>query len=74
MQLCQVPKCQLNSKCTFLFNYRLVTSLVELGKTLGCYKITLNCTDKMIPFYNGFGFVAESGNANFLMIRIPQKL
>jgi hypothetical protein len=27
----------------------------------------------MIPFYNGFGFVAEPGNANFLMIRVPHK-
>lgn len=51
----------------------LVTTLVELGKVLGCYKITLNCTDEMIKFYNGFGFVAEKGNANFLMIRVPQK-
>ncbi len=45
---------------------------MELGKSLGCYKITLNCTDQMLKFYSGLGFNAEQGNANFLMIRVPQ--
>lgn len=52
----------------------LVQTLIDLGKFLGCYKITLNCTDEMIKFYNRFGFVAEKGNANFLMIRVQPKL
>ena len=47
----------------------IVATLIELGKRLGCYKITLNCTDQMIKFYTGLGFKAEPGNANFLMIR-----
>jgi len=50
----------------------IVKSLIELGKSLGCYKITLNCTDQMIPFYERLGFVGEVGNANFLVIRVPQ--
>ena len=54
------------------FLYRLTASLIELGKSLGCYKITLNCTDAMIPFYEGLGFKAEAGNANFLVIRVPK--
>ena len=51
---------------------RIVQTLVELGKALDCYKITLNCTDQMIAFYERIGFVAEKGNANFLVIRVPQ--
>jgi len=50
----------------------IVQTLVELGKALDCYKITLNCTDQMIAFYERLGFVAEKGNANFLVIRVPQ--
>lgn len=53
------------------FYNRIVQALIELGKSLGCYKITLNCTDQMIPFYERLGFVAEKGNANFLVIRVP---
>ncbi len=49
----------------------IVATLVQLAKHLGCYKITLNCTDTMIRFYTGLGFKAEPGNANFLMIRVP---
>ena len=52
-------------------SFRIVKILIELGKSLGCYKITLNCTDKMIAFYQRLGFVAEQGNANFLVIRVP---
>jgi len=48
----------------------ILLSLIELGKSLGCYKITLNCKDKMIPYYERLGFVAEEGNANFLVIRV----
>ena len=51
---------------------RIVATLIELGKQLGCYKITLNCNDQMIRFYNGLGFKAEEGDANFLVIRVPQ--
>lgn len=46
--------------------------MIELAKALGCYKITLNCTDEMIRFYTSLGFKAEPGNANFLMIRVPR--
>ena len=49
---------------------RIVKCLIELGKSLGCYKITLNCTDQMITFYERLGFVCEKGNANFLCIRV----
>lgn len=48
----------------------ILQGLIDLGKSLGCYKITLNCKDKMISFYERFGFVAEENNANFLVIRV----
>eukprot|EP00095_Tigriopus_kingsejongensis_P009253 maker-scaffold922_size80897-snap-gene-0.20 protein:Tk09253 transcript:maker-scaffold922_size80897-snap-gene-0.20-mRNA-1 annotation:"conserved hypothetical protein" len=47
----------------------IVVSLIELGKSLGCYKISLNCADPMIKFYCSLGFKQESGNANFLQLR-----
>ena len=55
------------------FFSRIINCLIELGKSLGCYKITLNCTDKMITFYERLGFVKEESNANFLVIRVDQK-
>ena len=48
-----------------------MATVTELGKALGCYKVTLNCKDEMIKFYSGLGYKAEEGNANFLMLRVP---
>ena len=48
-----------------------VTSL--LATKLGCYKITLNCNDKMIKFYNKLGYKSEDGNANYMCIRVQGK-
>ena len=57
----------------FTWNFRIVATLIELGKKLDCYKITLNCKDQMMKFYTSLGFQAEEGNANFLMIRVQPK-
>ncbi|XP_065888582.1 glucosamine 6-phosphate N-acetyltransferase-like [Dysidea avara] len=35
----------------------LVETLTILGKELGCYKISLDCTPDMIPYYKKFGFL-----------------
>nr|AQZ26759.1 glucosamine-6-phosphate-N-acetyltransferase [Tigriopus japonicus] len=48
----------------------IVATLIEMGKSLGCYKVSLNCTDQMIKFYCSLGFKQEEGNANFLQIRM----
>jgi len=48
----------------------LVASALLLAHKLHCYKVTLNCTDKMIKFYNGIGFKCEDGDANFMVIRL----
>merc|ERR1712029_1172454 len=37
---------------------------------LGCYKVTLNCNDKMIKFYSSLGYKSEDGNSNYMCIRI----
>ena len=50
----------------------LLAILVEIGKGVGCYKITLNCKDELVKFYNSFGLVKESGNANFMILRVPK--
>jgi len=50
----------------------LLATLVEIGKEVGCYKITLNCKDELVRFYNSFGLLKESGNANFMVMRVPK--
>ena len=41
-----------------------------LARAQGCYKVTLNCADPMVKFYNGFGFRCEDGDANFMALRL----
>ena len=53
--------------------FRVVATLIELGREIGCYKITLNCKDDLVKWYNGFGLKCEPGNANFMTIRIPNE-
>ena len=48
----------------------LVAVAVLLAARLRCYKVTLNCKDTMIKFYNGIGFKCEDGDANFMVIRL----
>jgi glucosamine-phosphate N-acetyltransferase len=47
-----------------------VGMLQPLAKKLGCYKVTLNCTDGMMKYYTGLGYTAEKENANFLCLRL----
>ncbi|OCF31368.1 glucosamine-phosphate N-acetyltransferase [Kwoniella heveanensis CBS 569] len=35
---------------------RIINALEEIGRTRGCYKIILDCSDKNIPFYEKCGF------------------
>ena len=35
----------------------LVETLTILGRELGCYKTSLDCTPDMIPYYSKFGFL-----------------
>jgi len=49
----------------------IVDIVTNLGKALGAYKMTLDCKDSMIPFYESLGYGREAGNANTLSIRYP---
>ncbi|XP_063221895.1 probable glucosamine 6-phosphate N-acetyltransferase isoform X2 [Bacillus rossius redtenbacheri] len=47
----------------------IVMTVTLLAKELGCYKMSLDCKDKLIPFYTSLGYVDEPGNANSMTIR-----
>lgn len=50
----------------------IVVTVTLLADALGCYKMTLDCKDKLIPFYNTLGYACEQGNANSMNIRFPE--
>lgn len=37
-------------------SFRLVESLTLLGKALGCYKMSLECKEENVKFYQSFGY------------------
>ncbi|KRY52898.1 putative glucosamine 6-phosphate N-acetyltransferase [Trichinella britovi] len=41
----------------------------QLAWNLGCYKVSLECKDELISYYEQFGFSKEIGNGNFLVQR-----
>uniref|UniRef100_A0A1B6GCY7 Glucosamine 6-phosphate N-acetyltransferase n=2 Tax=Cuerna arida TaxID=1464854 RepID=A0A1B6GCY7_9HEMI len=47
----------------------LIATMVLLAEQLGVYKLTLDCRDHMIPFYQAFGYKKEPGNSNYMQIR-----
>merc|ERR1711862_771155 len=47
--------------------------LGKLAVKLGCYKVTLNCNDKMIKFYSSLGYKSEDVNSNYMCIRVHGK-
>jgi len=49
--------------------YTILELLTKLGQALGAYKISLDCKDQMVPFYESLGFKKEIGNSNCLSIR-----
>ena len=46
--------------------------LVALAKNIGVYKLSLECKDSLIPFYELYGFKKDVGN-NFLVQRFDHK-
>uniref|UniRef100_A0A7E4VVG7 Glucosamine 6-phosphate N-acetyltransferase n=1 Tax=Panagrellus redivivus TaxID=6233 RepID=A0A7E4VVG7_PANRE len=48
------------------FGGLLIKTLVSLARSLGVYKLSLECKDELIPFYGKFGFVKD---VNFLVQR-----
>lgn len=47
----------------------IVVTVTLLADVLGCYKMSLECKDKLIPFYRSIGYVDEKGNSNSMTLR-----
>ncbi|KAI9584560.1 probable glucosamine 6-phosphate N-acetyltransferase [Glossina fuscipes] len=47
----------------------IVVTVSLLARYLGCYKMTLDCKDKLIKFYESLGYLLVPGNANSMTIR-----
>lgn len=47
----------------------IVLTVSLLAKKLGCYKMSLDCKDSLIPFYKAIGYKCEPGNCNSMVIR-----
>ncbi|XP_017774404.1 PREDICTED: probable glucosamine 6-phosphate N-acetyltransferase [Nicrophorus vespilloides] len=50
----------------------IVLTVSLLAKRLGCYKMSLDCKDNLIPFYKSIGYRMEPGNANSMTIRYDE--
>lgn len=40
-----------------------------LAQEVGCYKMSLDCKDKLIKFYETLGYKLEPGNSNAMNMR-----
>ncbi|XP_043792545.1 probable glucosamine 6-phosphate N-acetyltransferase [Apis laboriosa] len=47
----------------------VVKIILQLSNYLQCYKLSLDCKDHLIPFYESLGFKREPNNANYLNMR-----
>ncbi|KAK3092274.1 hypothetical protein FSP39_000608 [Pinctada imbricata] len=50
----------------------LLDTLTKLGKRVGCYKMSLECLDKVVGFYETFGYRKEEGQ-NYMCRRYQPK-
>jgi len=48
----------------------LVETVTHLAKIVGCYKLSLDCNDKVIGFYEQLGYYKEEGRGNSLIMRL----
>lgn len=51
----------------------IVKVILQLARYCHCYKLTLECQDHLIPFYESLGFKREHKNANYLNMRFPNE-
>lgn len=51
------------------FSFRIVVTVALLAESVGCYKMTLECKDSLIPFYKSLGYIFEPGNSNSMKMR-----
>ncbi|XP_026314843.1 probable glucosamine 6-phosphate N-acetyltransferase [Hyposmocoma kahamanoa] len=47
----------------------IVVTVSLLARELGCYKMSLDCKDKLVKFYETLGYKLEPGNSNAMNIR-----
>lgn len=47
----------------------IVMTILQLAHHLQCYKLSLDCRDTLVPFYESLGFKKETGNGNHLNVR-----
>jgi len=47
----------------------VVTIVAQLARYFHCYKLSLDCVDRLVPFYENIGFKRETNNANYLNMR-----
>lgn len=47
----------------------VVKIILQLSYNLRCYKLSLDCKDHLIAFYESLGFKREPSNANYLNMR-----
>ena len=47
----------------------VVKIILQLARYLRCYKLSLDCKNHLIPFYESLGFKREHENANYLNMR-----
>ena len=50
--------------------FRLVETGTLIGKHVGCYKMSLECTEYNIKFYQSFGY--ETANDNYMTQRYKE--
>lgn len=50
----------------------IVVTVSLLAEHLGCYKMSLDCKDKLIKFYESLGYVLIPGNSNSMTIRYDE--
>lgn len=50
----------------------IIMTVTLLAEELNCYKMTLDCKDKLVPFYSTLGYTLEKGNSNYMMIRFDK--
>lgn len=48
---------------------RIVVTVSLLAHELGCYKMSLDCKDKLVKFYETLGYKLEPGNSNAMNMR-----
>lgn len=52
-----------------MFCFRIVVTVTVLAEALGCYKMSLDCKDKLITYYKTLGYALEPGNSNSMNMR-----